>query len=391
MKLNKITLAVLILTLSLMITMFSSCQLSKYMGEDGGNGTESESPSGSSGIPEGVDINYTMDYMNEDLTKYVKLGDYKNMSVKVETYEVNDKYIEKKIEELLKSQAVPQKITDRKTKEGDVICVDYTGTLDGVAFYGGTATNVAITLSENSGYIPGFTDGMYDVMPGDTVSYSVTFPDSYPNSPDLEGKETVFTVTVHYIEGEKTIVPELTDKYVSENFGAEGCETVEQFMTYYKDYLTKTRDDQLREDIIQAVWNKVMENVETVALPKKAVDALYWNNRSKYESDAAQYNMSYDNFLSAYVGITDEEMLEYTEAYVKEDIVIYSIVKAENLAVTDKEYEEGVKKYMEEYNMTEEELIETYGEERIKSVLQWNKLMDAIVSWNNVEEVIVTE
>ena len=225
----------------IMVFALSSCQLSEYFGdkkndnddtagETGVNTNASTDPADY--IPEGVDVNYIMDYMNEDLSAYITLGEYKGISVEVETYEITDEFVEEELEAFLESCATPSKITDRKTADGDTICVDYVGSLDGVEFSGGSAKNVTVSLTEDNGYIPGFIDGMYDVMPGETVSYEVTFPEVYQNNPDLAGKVTVFTVTVHYIEGED-VVPELTDEYVKENFGTEGCETVEDFMKYY--------------------------------------------------------------------------------------------------------------------------------------------------------------
>lgn len=382
----------LILTLSL-----ASCQLSEYIGKDtdsadtsaniDGTSDDTSAPTLESYVPEGIDINYTMDYMNEDLTKFVTLGEYKGLAVEVSTYEITDEYIDEKIQELLESEAVPYQITDRKTAEGDTICVDYVGTLDGVAFGGGSAENVSINLVEDSGYIPGFTDGMYDVMPGETVSYEVTFPEVYQNNPDLAGKVTVFTVTVHYIEGEP-VAPELNDEFVKEKFGSAGCDNVNSFMEYYANYLEEERVKAVKEDASSELWGLIMENAETIELPKKAVDSLYWLNRANYEMYAEQYGIEYDEFLSMYVGMDDAGLIEYTENYVKEDIVIYSIVKAEGLEVTDDEYAEGIKTYCEEYEMTEDELLKSYSEERIKSVLQWNKLMTAIYDWSSVTEKI---
>ncbi len=378
------------------ITAFASCQLSELNKKDDADSqkeTDTSAPEVTEKatledfIPEGVDIDYVMDYMNEDLSGYITLGEYKGLSAEVETYEVNEEYISGKIDELLMSEAVPSKITDRKTAEGDVICVDYVGTLDGVAFGGGSAKDVSITLKENSGYIPGFVDGMYDVMPGETVSYDVTFPSEYPNNPDLAGKKTVFTVTIHYIEGEK-VAPELNDDFVKAHFGAEGCETVEEFMSYYEDFLETERAESAKQDATHKIWQQIMENVTVIELPQKAVDALYWLNRANYEMYAQQYGVEYEEFLSTYVGQSDEALKKFSEDYVKEDLVIYSIVKAEGLQITDEEYAEGIVKFKEQYNMTEEELIEEYSKEKIVGVLQWNKLIEEVYKWSEISETV---
>ncbi len=386
-------------------TALCACQLSEYTGKGkDSNDTEKADTTGEQKesdtaaqpnmstniedyIPEGVDIYYIMDYLNEDLTAYVKLGEYKGLSASVDTTEVDNEYLEEQITKLLEENAAPEKITDRKTAEGDTINVDYVGTLDGVAFSGGSANNVNIDLVENNGYIPGFADGMYDVMPGETVSYDVTFPEQYSPNPNLAGKKTVFTVTVHYIEGDE-IVPELDDEFVKTNFASVGCSDVAKFKEYYKGYLEEQRAEKVKKDAFSLVWEQIMENAEVISLPEKSVEAAYWMNRANYEVYAAQYGKSYEEFLVQYVGTTDAEVKALAEDYIKEDIVIYSVVKAEGIELTDEEFSEGIKKYEEQYGMTAEELIEEFSKERIESTLQWNKLVDCVYSWSNVTENI---
>lgn len=375
------------LALAGMLT-FSALTLSSCSSKENGSDSETTDTDTSSAltvtpIPDGVDINYVMDYMNEDLDAYVALGEYKGLSVEVESYDVTDEYVDTKVGELLESMAETEKVTDRKTAEGDTVNVDYVGTLDGEAFKGGTASGAELKLASDSGYIPGFAEGMYDVMPGESFSYNVTFPEDYKHSTELAGKEVTFTVTVNYILGDK-IVPELNDDFVKANFGSEGCNTVDEFMTYYKGYLEKQRDDSVKSSAESKVWEQIMNNATVISLPEKAVDAMYWATRTQYEQSAVGYGMTYEQFMQTYVGGTDEDFRTYCEDYIKEDVVIYQIVKAEGLAVTDEEYAEGVKNFASDYSVTEEELVERYTETRIKSVMQWNKLMDAVYSWSNV-------
>lgn len=382
MKSRKLISLALAGVLSLSVIL-SSCGSSDGGADTDTNDADTTATVGITPVPDGVDVNYVMDYLNEDLDAYVTLGEYKGLSVTVDSYEVDDEYIDEQINSLLESSAVETRITDRKTAEGDTINVDYSGSLDGVAFDGGTATDQSVTLTEDSGYIPGFAEGMYDRMPGEEFSYNVTFPEDYSLNADLAGKEVVFTVTVNYIVGDP-VVPELDDAFVAEKFGEEGCTTVEEFMTYYKSYLEDQKEESEKGDAKSKVWDMIMENATTIALPDKAVDAMYWATRSQYEELAVEYGMTYENFMTYYVGGTDEEFRTYCEDYIKEDIVIYQIVKAEGLEITDDEYKAGVADFAVEYELSEEELVEKYTETRIRSVLQWNKLQDAVYSWSNV-------
>ena len=102
----------LLIFLALVLTLsFASCQLSEYMDKETDTGADTSADTSADTealtledfIPEGVDVNYRMDYMSEDLTAYLTLGEYKGLSVNVSTYEVNDEYIDEKINELLES------------------------------------------------------------------------------------------------------------------------------------------------------------------------------------------------------------------------------------------------------------------------------------------------
>lgn len=85
--------------------------------------------------------------------------------------------------------------TDYAVQSGDTVALDYAGKVDGVAFDGGTGS-YNLTLGSNS-FIPGFEDQVIGHKVGETFDVTVTFPESYPNSPDLAGKEAVFTCKIN--------------------------------------------------------------------------------------------------------------------------------------------------------------------------------------------------
>ena len=85
-------------------------------------------------------------------------------------------------------------------QNGDTVNIDYTGYLDGTAFKGGSTNGSGADLELGSGtYIDGFEDGIVGHTVGETFDLNLTFPETYPNNPDLAGKEVVFTVTLNGI------------------------------------------------------------------------------------------------------------------------------------------------------------------------------------------------
>ena len=138
---------------------------------------------------------------------YVTLGDYTGLEVNEEKTEINDTIVNDYIESyLLPSFATVEEVTGRSVEEGDTVNIDYAGYLNGEQFDGGTASGQNLTIGSHR-FIDGFEDGLIGANAGDTLSLNLTFPDPYPNDPDLAGKPVVFEVTVNSIGVQK--VPEL--------------------------------------------------------------------------------------------------------------------------------------------------------------------------------------
>ena len=126
-------------------------------------------------------------------------------------------------------------VTDRAAATGDTVNIDYAGSIDGVAFDGGTAQGYDLTLGSGR-FIDGFEDQIVGHTPGETFDVVVTFPDPYGNNPDLAGKEAVFTTTLNSIQ--ETQLPELTDAWVQENLNQElGLTSVDTLKSYVEGIL----------------------------------------------------------------------------------------------------------------------------------------------------------
>lgn len=325
-----------------------------------------------------------MDYMAEDLDKYITLGQYKGLSVETERPIVSDTDIENELYMLRGEKTVyeayEENVTDRATVAGDLVNIDYVGTIDGVAFEGGSNQGDSVVLSENNGFIDWFEDDLYGVMPGTTVKTTGNFPDNYHE--ELAGKEATFEITVNYIAGHYTI-PELTDEFIKENTEKE---TVEEYRQYLRETLQAELDLEYDYNKIQAMWQMILDNTEVISLPESQVMYYYTSERSYYEAYAEQYGMSYEEFLDQMVGASDEMLMEYIESIVKDELVFYSTVKAEGITVSDAEYVEGLAKYAAEQGVSESELEAQYGKDYIRESILWDKLMLHLASLNTFVE-----
>lgn len=322
------------------------------------------------------------DYMTNDLSGYIKIGEYKGLPVTKESDVLTDEEFENEIAVLLDNYSYYEEYTDRAVEEGDTVRADYAGYRDGVAFEGGTATDQSITAASNTGYIEGFAEAFIGQMPGQEFSFNVTFPEDY-GSAELAGAEVTFTCTVHAILGDELIVPELTDEFVQENFGFG---TVEEFRISYRSTVEEQKAYYVESSMYSDLWLQVVNNAEVLAYPEAEVNRIYNEQRSMYEQYAASFGVDYDTFLASYLNITDEELLEDSRAYVKEDLVMYQLIKDLSIEMTDEEYNESLAFFAESYGMTVDDLISYYGEDTIRATVIWQKLMDTVAA-----DAVITE
>ena len=98
----------------------------------------------------------------------------------------SDSDVQARIDSLLSQYSTTQAVTDRAAQNGDVVNIDYSGTVDGVVFNGGTYQGYDLTLGSGS-FITGFEDQIVGHNTGDTFDVTVTFPDGYDASTDSDG------------------------------------------------------------------------------------------------------------------------------------------------------------------------------------------------------------
>lgn len=272
-------------------------------------------------------------YVSGDVT----LGEYKNLTYAPYAKEVTETEVETEINSFLTSKATTEEVTDRNvTETGDVIYVDYIGSIDGVPFENGSATGAAITLG-TSGYLTDFMDGLTGVEVGNPVSFNVTFPDPYQNDTSLSGKTARFDAKVLKIC--KKVVPELTDEFVAAN---TSYTTVDQYKESVLEGLKSNKETAALNSKSNDVFAAVIENAtfnrdltDLIATSKSNLIASYDSQMSSTYGVTAQqyYNLVY--------GLSEEAFDKYMEnqaaASVKFSLVLSAIVEKEELKTDSEE------------------------------------------------------
>lgn len=272
---------------------------------------------------------------------YVTLPeDYASIPLKKADIEPTEEDVQSQIDSLLSQNTTTQQITDRAAADGDTVNIDYVGTVDGVAFTGGTYSGYSLTLGSDS-FIDGFEDQIVGHKPGETFEVNVTFPDGYSDSTDAEGntvvlsnKKAVFSVTLNYISEE--ILPELTDAWVEENFSStDGVHTVEDLWAEYQKML-------YQNNLNTAVMDYLLANSTFKDLPKEVTDYQVNQCLNYYYAMAQYYGYDLDSFLQAAAGYNSADdlldaMSDSITEYAREALLYQAVAEAMDIAPTQEQ------------------------------------------------------
>ncbi len=330
----------------------------------------------------GTDVSYD-DY---NLKEYIKVGDYKGLEAAAYSISVTDDDVETAIQSALEEAATDTELEKGEAiADGDVVNIDYTGKVDGKKFDGGSAEGYDLTIGSGS-FIDGFETGLIGKTVGEKTKLNLTFPDDY-SSEDLQGKDVVFTVKIN--SATRQTVPTLDEDFVK---NTTDFDTVEEYKADLEKQLYNEKEDEAISDQKSTLWSALMDNVKVKKYPKRELNYYIEFNSEQMDTMAEEYDMTRDEFLSAY-GFGDEDEFAATnkdssKQRVKQEMIIEYIAQKEGLECTKKEKEAQIEKY--ENAGYDEKTIKTQTgrdmDDYVEMELLYEKILDLLLDNANITE-----
>lgn len=306
----------------------------------------------------------------------VTLPDLETISVEVsKKQEVTDKTVDSEISYLL-SQYPEEK--DSAAESGDIVNIDYTGTIDGKEFDGGSAEGYDLTLGSGS-FVEGFEDQLIGHKKGDTITVKVTFPPDYDEA--VAGKDAEFSVTINSVKE----VPSLTDEWVKKNKEAlkTDAETADEFSREKKLMLQAQAEYQYESSIDNAALQKIIDgSVFNISDEMNNYAYAYVVNQTVGSYKDYGYESAAD-LINAY-GYTledfESEMKENALNLAKQEIIVKTIADKQGIRVTDDMMNDLADKIsaLTGEKMNKIRLIELYGGDNVKSEALYNEVFNYI-------------
>ena len=314
-----------------------------------------------------------------DVEKCVTLGDYKGVTVEKTIQSVTDEDVQNEIDNALANYPVE---VDQAAKEGDTVKIDYVGKIDGEEFDGGSDQGADLKLGSGK-FIDGFEDGLIGARKGETRTLNLTFPEDYTQ--DLAGKAVEFTVTVNAV---KEPLSEPTDQWVADNI--EGYDNIADYKAGIRSEQEESNEQTAENQVRYAAWTQVIDNCTINEYPETLVEV----GKKLYEQQVETYAKYAGMELDAYIessGLTQEEyqsnMEEYGKNVAAQALVCQAICDKEGFAIGDDDYQKALQDMLTEYGCTEDELIQTYGQDNVEQSIMLNRVSNLILENANVTEV----
>ena len=303
----------------------------------------------------------------------VELSAYKGLSAEKETVRILAADVNAEIERMAQRNSSIATV-ERAAKNGDTVILDYAGSVDGVAFEGGTAEKQQLKLGSGT-FIPGFEDQLVGVKAGESKDVVVTFPTEY-HAAELAGKEAVFACTVHEVK--ETVLPAIDDEFAKDV--SETAETLEDLKKEVKERLSEQRnqavDRQYEEDILTALIGNM-----TADIPDAMIEAQVDNLVQDFAYRLQMQGMNLDQYvkmIGAEMGGFRAMFNEQAERQVKVRLALRKVIELEGIEVSEADIEAKYSELAEQYKMDLEQVKKVLPVEAMIEDLMMDKAMACV-------------
>lgn len=287
----------------------------------------------------------------------VTLGEYKGIEVEKKVIEVTEDEVNAALDKEREKNSRMIEVEDRAVENGDIIKLDFDGSVDGVPFQGGKAENYDLTIGSGS-FIPGFEDQLIGVKIGEEKDVNVTFPEEY-HAKDLAGKAAVFKCKVNAIKVKE--VPEADDEFAKE---VSEFETIAEYKEDLKKKLTEQKEKAANAEKQGVVVTKAVENA-TMDIP----DAMVMEQVRRMMDDFSRRIQSQGLTMEQYfqfTGTTSAKMADQMKPEalkrIQNSLVLEAIAEQEKIEVSEERLDEEIEKIAKMYKMEAAKLKAAMGD-----------------------------
>jgi trigger factor len=284
---------------------------------------------------------------------YVELFNYHAFEIPYEVYTITDEELEDNLDWIAQGQP-PVKVYDRAVQDGDIVNIDFVGSINGVEFPGGNSQGSGMYRTAGSNeFIDNFLTQIIGHMPGETIDVYARFPEDYGDE-ELNGQMALFVTTINYISQPPE---QMDDEFIKEHFYDDfGIDNAEDFRVFLRDYMQ-------RDNMTNYVYNYIIDEVNA-EIPDFIIETIESLMINSFREEAAQRGLTeFSVFIADYMrvegglaGLLASERAN-NERMARVQVVFQAIAEDLELVVE----EENLEDYLQFVRREREELIQEYG------------------------------
>ena len=302
-----------------------------------------------------------------------KLGEYKGITAYKEEPKVTDQDIDGELKPYIDRATRLVSVT-RKAKKGDTAVIDFEGFDNGTPFEGGKGENYDLKLGAGM-FVPGFEEQVIGMKAGEEKDIDITFPEDY--HAELAGKAVIFHVKVNEVK--ESQAPEVDDEFAKD---VSEFETLADFRKDLGDKLLERKKTQAQSDFENAVIEQLVENMEC-EIPDGMVEVQTDRLMEDYAMRLQSQGMRMEDYLGM-MGMSVEMMRASAKPaalkQVQMELALTAVAKAENIQVSDEEFEAEIVKLGEQYNMPADQVRAIISPDALRSDLSLRKASELVLS-----------
>ncbi|MEO8176933.1 MAG: trigger factor [Sphingomicrobium sp.] len=298
------------------------------------------------------------------------------------TVDVDDSTIDEALGKLARENKNWTDAAKKHTAEtGDLVVIDFAGSVAGVPFEGGTGEDMSVELGSGL-LIPGFEEGLVGVKPGDKRDLNVTFPDNYASA-KLKGQPAVFAVTVKAV---KTAGEFKVDETFAKSLGLQ---SLEQLRGLIRDQQQQELNGLTRTHMKRRLLDQLAAKHD-FAVPQSMVDAEFENIMQQLRHEAG-----HEDDPQAALAEIEKDSPEYqsiAERRVRLGLLLSEVGQANGVLVSEQEMNRLIGQAASQYQGKERERFIQYIQQepmaaaQLRAPLYEDKVVDFLFSKAEISE-----
>lgn len=312
-------------------------------------------------------------------------GDFKAIKLERLVVEPNDTEVDEFLTRLSDQQKTYEK-ADKVAEKGDQVVIDFSGSVNGVKFDGGTATDYPLVLGSNT-FIPGFEDQLVGMKVGEQKIVKVTFPEAYGNS-DLAGKPADFDCTVKEVRAAGTVT---IDDEFAKRFGLQSLQEL-------KDNIKRDLGSEYKSLARMKMKRSLLDQLSdqhSFDVPPGMVEMEFgqiWNeissDKARLEAEMAEEKKSEDELKAEYQKIAERR--------IRLGLLLSEVGRINNIEVKSEEITRAMVEQARRFPGQERQVMEYFQKnpeaaQSLRAPIFEDKVVDFIVEMATVTDKTVTK